>query len=75
MAFDILEVFRANFSSLSSNLTKIESIKPSNWKTNLRSQLLSFFDSVHEKVDLIKNYQLKHLGAILGSLNLDSLST
>lgn len=60
---------------MTKNLTKIESIRPHDWKVKLREQLLSFFDSIHLKVDLIKNFQLKHLHAIIGSLNLDTLST
>ena len=74
MAYDVLDLFRTNFATLTQSLAKIESVKPTDWKTKLRAQLLAFFDGVHEKVDLIQKYQMKHLQAIIGSLSLETLS-
>ena len=56
MAFDILDVFKGNFETLTANLAKIQSIKPADWKLKLRAQLLSFFESIQQRVELIKNF-------------------
>ena len=37
MAYDILDVFKSNFNVLTTNLDKIQSIKPQDWKLKLRA--------------------------------------
>lgn len=55
-------------------MANLKRTDPSDWKVKLRRQLLDFFDSVQQKIETIKQFQLKHLQAIIGSMSLDSVA-
>ena len=66
-------MFNIQFAEFTKNLNHIHKLAPQNWRNQIRSSLMSFFDQIQQKLEQVRNNQLGHLRSILNSMNIQQL--
>ena len=73
MAYQVVESVSKEYLIFEKNLSLIKNVRPQEWQSLIRDKLLRFFDSITERLLLIKNNAFKNLNAVIKSMNYPSL--
>ena len=73
MAYQVVESVNKEYVIFEKNLALIQDVRPQEWQSLIRDKLIKFFDSITERLSVIKQYTFRNLNAVLKSMNYPSL--